>query len=62
LFGVFEIAKEANYQNVIIEGDAKVCLDALSGDTSTYPWKIKTLCLNALDVTSCFSFFSFNWV
>ena len=57
-----EIAKETNYQKVIIDGDAKVCLDALSGDTSTYPWKIKTLCLNALHVTSCFSFFSFDWV
>ncbi len=49
-----EIAKEANYQKVIIEGDAKVCLDALSDDTSSYPWKIRTLCLNALDLTSLF--------
>jgi|UniRef100_A0A2N9I137 ribonuclease HI len=55
-----EIAKETNYQKVIIDGDAKVCLDALSGDTSTYPWKIQTLYLNALDLTSYFSFCSFG--
>jgi hypothetical protein len=48
LFGVFEITNEANYQNVIIEGDAKVCLDALLGDTSTYPWKLRLFAASML--------------
>ena len=39
-----QIAKSENFQSIIIEGDAKVCFDAINGDLEKCSWAIASQC------------------
>uniref|UniRef100_A0A2N9I7J7 RNase H type-1 domain-containing protein n=1 Tax=Fagus sylvatica TaxID=28930 RepID=A0A2N9I7J7_FAGSY len=57
-----EIAKSENFQDIVVESDAKVCIDAINEESARVPWKLLSLCINSkflvLEFTSC----SFRWV
>uniref|UniRef100_A0A2N9IQW9 RNase H type-1 domain-containing protein n=1 Tax=Fagus sylvatica TaxID=28930 RepID=A0A2N9IQW9_FAGSY len=57
-----EMAKSENFQDIVVESDAKVCIDAINGESARVPWKLLSLCINSkflvLEFTSC----SFCWV
>uniref|UniRef100_A0A2N9I849 RNase H type-1 domain-containing protein n=1 Tax=Fagus sylvatica TaxID=28930 RepID=A0A2N9I849_FAGSY len=57
-----EIAKSENFQDIVVEIDTKVCIDAINGESARVPWKLFSLCINSkflvLEFTSC----SFHWV
>jgi hypothetical protein len=45
-----------------VEGDAKLCLDAINGDGSNVTWKICTLVSNIKLLALSFNYCSFSWV
>ena len=51
------LAKQEPFHKVIVERDAKVCIDALLGDLDEANWNISTLCTDihhlALDFVNC---------
>jgi ribonuclease HI len=57
-----EIAKSEGYRSIAVEGDAKICFDALNGDMNSQLWKINSLCWNAKLFSSSFIACSFCWV
>jgi hypothetical protein len=44
---VVEIAKSEGYQDILVEGDSKICMDALNGSEENWNWKIDNLCFEA---------------
>ena len=49
------------FQDIVIEGDAKLYFDALNGDVQNYHWNAKTLLSNAMELrtyfANCFFFY-----
>ena len=56
-----ELALLEGFQDIIIEGDAKLCLDAI-GDKSVSSWTIGSLIDNIGERSNFFMSFSFCWV
>ena len=56
-----EIAKSEGYQDILVEGDSKICMDALNGSEENWNGKIDNLCFEAKLL--CISFVSvcFYW-
>ena len=48
--------------DIIVEGDAKLCIDAFNDFFLVTPWKIQTLIANARALTMKFSSVSVCWV
>lgn len=57
-----DLSKDARFESICIESDAKVCIEALTGPLPHCPWKIQALVNQSLNLACCFSFCSFNWV
>jgi hypothetical protein len=57
-----ELAKENNYLKILVEGDAKICIEAITEVAATIPWRILSLVniikVLALEFPSCL----FCWV
>jgi ribonuclease HI len=49
-----ELAKDKNFKDVVIKGDAKVCIDALNGDSANISGMISSMCSNAKVLASSF--------
>ena len=57
-----QLAAKEGWNQVIFEGDAKACFDAVNSPDLSPPWAIKTTTDNILSVRSSFMFSAFNWV
>ena len=57
-----QLAAKEGWNQVIFEGDAKACFDAVNSPDLSPPWAIKTTTDNILSVRSSFMFSTFNWV
>ena len=55
-----ELALDEHFDNVIIENDAKYCIDALACPLEESCWKIRTLTTLPLELAIKFSFVSFE--
>ena len=55
------LAKDDHHQRIIVEGDAKLCFDAIH-DESFAPWIISTLISNICNVSKDFISCKFQWV
>ena len=57
-----EVAKDNNYLKILVEGDAKICIEAITEESTTIPWRILSLVniikVLALEFLTC----SFCWV
>ncbi len=51
-----------NLQNLIIEGDSKVCIEAISKDGTKIPWKIATVIDDIKNIASCIPYINYSWV
>ena len=49
-----QIAKSENFHSVIMEGDAKVCFDALNGDLENRSWAIASQCSDMIELSKEF--------
>ena len=56
-----ELAIQENYLKVIVESDAKICVDNLNGYPEEWSWEISSLCNNSLDFVLRFVSCSFCW-
>jgi hypothetical protein len=56
-----ELAIQENYLKVIVESDAKNCVDNLNGQPEEWSWKISSLCNDSLDFALRFVSCSFCW-
>ena len=50
-----ELAMEEGFENIIVESDAKICVDALNCPIDESPWKIHALSTHSLDLALNFS-------
>lgn len=57
-----EIAILESFTDIIVEGDAKVCIDAVSVTPDKAPWKIQTLMANVFILVVNFNMCVFSWV
>ena len=55
-----DLALDEHFDNVIIESDAKYCIDALACPLEESCWKIRTLTTLPLELAIKFSFVSFE--
>ncbi|KAL0013188.1 hypothetical protein SO802_000257 [Lithocarpus litseifolius] len=62
LLWAVQLAKMENWSCVIIEGDAKVCFDAINAPNQPFPWCIRTQLLNTIAVAEFFFSCSFVWI
>ena len=62
LLWALELAKDNHFYAVVVESDAKVCIEALTVDSSTTPWKIHSLVANINFLALEFSFCVLCWV
>lgn len=62
LLWVLEIARAVHVMDIMVESDAKVCIDAFLGTTDYIPWKIQTLISNSRTLSLLFPFVSICWV
>uniref|UniRef100_A0A2N9HWJ1 RNase H type-1 domain-containing protein n=1 Tax=Fagus sylvatica TaxID=28930 RepID=A0A2N9HWJ1_FAGSY len=57
-----ELAKENNYLKILVEGDAKICIEVITEEAATIPWRILSL-VNIIKVLALeFPAYSFCWV
>ena len=56
-----ELVIQENYLKVIVESDAKNCVDNLNGQPEEWSWKISSLCNDSLDFALHFVSCSFCW-
>jgi ribonuclease HI len=61
LFWAVQLATEKDFKHVIIEGDSKICIDALNGNLNTVNWSISSLICNISELCKYFSSCSFFW-
>ena len=57
-----ELALSEKYCNIIVESDAQLCIDALTGPGDAVDWKIRVLCSNTKLLALSFMSCSFVWV
>uniref|UniRef100_A0A2N9GFD1 RNase H type-1 domain-containing protein n=1 Tax=Fagus sylvatica TaxID=28930 RepID=A0A2N9GFD1_FAGSY len=43
LLWALEIAVENKFTKIVVEGDAKLCIDAITIETTSIPWRIHSL-------------------
>uniref|UniRef100_A0A2N9IQI4 Protein farnesyltransferase/geranylgeranyltransferase type-1 subunit alpha n=1 Tax=Fagus sylvatica TaxID=28930 RepID=A0A2N9IQI4_FAGSY len=56
------LAATEGFENIVIESDAKICVDALAGHIDECPWKIRSVTRQSLDLGCKFSLCCFSWV
>jgi hypothetical protein len=57
-----DIAHGENFHDIIVEGDAKVCIDSIMGTAGVVPWKLQSLVANVEEVALSYNSCSFLWV
>jgi ribonuclease HI len=57
-----ELATLEKFDSIIVNGDAKVCLDALNGESIDNPWVISSVISNILVLSKTFASCCFCWV
>ena len=57
-----ELASLEDYQNFMVESDAKVCIEAILGAPQNTSWKINTLCFDINCLAHNFSSCKFAWI
>ena len=57
-----EIAIEEHLSDIIVEGDSKVCIDAVLGTPDKIPWAIQAYIANVSNYASFFNSCRFCWV
>uniref|UniRef100_A0A2N9HV68 Reverse transcriptase domain-containing protein n=1 Tax=Fagus sylvatica TaxID=28930 RepID=A0A2N9HV68_FAGSY len=57
-----EIAILESFTDIIVEGDAKVCIDAVFVTPDKAPWKIQTLMANVFILVVNFNMCVFSWI
>jgi hypothetical protein len=62
LLWALEIARDNRFSHILIEGDAKICIEALAAEPEKVPWRIQTLVSNIKCVALDFNVCSFCWV
>ena len=62
LLWTLELAQANCFSNVVVEGDAKVCVDAINVGNDETSWRILPIITNAKNMISIFCSCSFNWV
>ena len=62
LLWALELAQANCFSNVVVEGDAKVCVDAINVGNDETSWRILPIITNAKNMISIFCSCSFNWV
>ncbi len=61
LFWTVQLAIEKDFKHVIIEGDSKICIDALNGNLNSVNWSISSIVCNISELCKYFSSYSFFW-
>ena len=56
------MAKAEGFLEIIVESDARVCVDALSCNVGVCPWTISALTAYSLELAVSFSTCFFSWV
>ena len=59
LLWALELAQANCFSNVVVEGDAKVCVDAINAGNDETPWCILPIITNAKNMVSIFCCCSF---
>ena len=57
-----QIAKEEDFKDIIVEGDAKFCFDVLNSNVVESLWSISSLCKDIKFLGQSFSSCLFSWV
>lgn len=57
-----ELVAAEGFLKIIVESDAKICIDALSCNSNDCPWKIRALTTLSLELAIYFSICNFSWV
>ena len=52
---------ERGFENVVVESDAKTCIEALKASTDAVPWRISIISADTLFWASCGQQFVFRW-
>ena len=58
---VTHLAIDRGFENVVVESDAKACIEALKAPTDAMPWKISTISTGTLFWASRGQQFVFRW-
>ena len=56
-----ELALAEGFINILVESDAKICVDALLGPLDKCPWKIRTVTEHSLELACLFPSCNFSW-
>ena len=62
LLWAHDIAQGENFHDIIVEGDAKVCIDSIMGTAGVVRWKLQSLVANVEEVALSYNSCSFLWV
>jgi ribonuclease HI len=62
LLWALEIAVENKFTKIVVEADAKLCIDAITIETTSIPWRIHSLVHSLKVLAFEFSVCSFCWV
>ena len=62
LLCALELARDNHFPKIMVEGDAKICIEAISASSNTIPWKIFSIVANIKFLALAFSACSFCWV
>ena len=62
LLWALEIAVENKFTKIVVKGDAKLCIDAITIETTSIPWRIHSLVHSIKVLAFEFSICSFCWV
>ena len=57
-----ELAVTKKFQKIIVEGDSKICIDAINGDQNDVEWSVATIINNIVSLSSSFNSCLFSWV
>uniref|UniRef100_A0A2N9JAY5 RNase H type-1 domain-containing protein n=1 Tax=Fagus sylvatica TaxID=28930 RepID=A0A2N9JAY5_FAGSY len=61
LLCALELARDNHFLKIMVEGDAKICIEAISASSNTIPWKIFSIVANIKFLALAFSACSFCW-
>jgi ribonuclease HI len=61
LFWAVQLAIQKDFKHVIIEGDSKICINALNGNLNSVNWSISSIVCNIFDLCKYFSSCFFFW-
>jgi hypothetical protein len=57
-----ELAMTEKSKKIIVEGDSKICIDAIDGDQNDVEWSVTAIINNIVSLRSSFNSCLFSWV